>query len=66
MAKPRYKYKRGVKVEITKGRLKGETGIALGETNLNMDYRVIVLRDNPYACDKIMGFSPDRLEVLKG
>ena len=63
----RFKYKREtrIKVEITKGRLKGETGMAIGDTCLNMDYRVIVFRDNPRARDKILGFSPGALKEVK-
>ena len=34
------------KVEVISGRLKGETVCVVGETNLNMDYRIIVNRSN--------------------
>ena len=60
MARSRYKYKRGsrVKVRITKGRLKGETGTAIGDSNLNMEYVIIISRDNKKARNPIMGFAP--------
>jgi len=50
------KYKYGRRIVICKGRLRGEKGKMIGETNLNMEYRIIVLRDNPRIRDKIMGF----------
>ncbi len=64
----RYKYKRLSRepVRIIRGRLKGETGMAIGDTNLNMDYRVIVFRDNPRARNKTMGFYPDEIEAVSG
>ena len=51
------------KVRVSKGRLKGETGTLIGETNLNMDHRLIVRRDNPRARAgyKTMGFHKDEL-----
>ena len=59
------KYRGGrIPVKIIKGRLKGETGIAIGESNLNMDYRVIGFRDNPRARDKIMGFNAWELKAI--
>lgn len=37
------------RVKITKGRLTGETGTIVGETNLNMNHLFAVRRDNPKA-----------------
>lgn len=59
-----YKYCLGDKVEIIKGRLKGETGKVIGKTNLNMDYRIIVLRDNNRARDISLGFYPEQLRRI--
>ncbi len=53
------------KIRITKGRLKGETGTVIGDTCLNMDYRIIVFRDNSRARDKIMGFYRDELVLVE-
>ena len=59
-----YKYNLGDIVIITKGRLKGERGTVIGETNLNMDYRIIVSRHNKRARDKTMGFYRDELRKV--
>lgn len=55
-------FKVGDKVTIIAGRLKGETGVVIGETNLNMEYRIIVRRDNPRARDGVLGFEPHRIQ----
>ena len=34
------------KVVVVKGRLKGETGVVIGFSDLNMEHIVIVARDN--------------------
>jgi len=48
------KYKYGRLVIINKGRLRGEEGKMVGETNLNMDHRILVYRYNPRARNKVM------------
>ncbi len=49
----------GGKITISKGRLKGQEGIVIGTTNLNMYHRIIVRRKK--GRNKIMGFRPDEL-----
>ena len=51
------------RVVICSGRLKGETGTVIGETNLNMHYRLIVCRDK--GRDKTMGFEPRELRKIE-
>ncbi len=53
-----YGYKMFDKVVICKGRLKGETGVIIGTSNLNMRFVIIVRRDNKKARDVTMGFKP--------
>ena len=60
-----YKYNLRDKVIVIKGPLKGETGTVIGETNLNMDYRIIVCRDNPRARDQNVGFYREELALQK-
>lgn len=55
----------GDKIIISKGRLKGERGRVEGTTNLNMDYRLIVRRDNKKARDKCLAFRPHELRKLR-
>ncbi len=50
------------KVKVIKGPLKGETGVVIGFSNLNMRYVVIVRRDNPRARDKSVGFRQRELK----
>lgn len=47
------------KVEIIAGRLKGEIMTVVGETNLNMDYRIIINRKK--GKDRQLGISPHQL-----
>ena len=54
-------YKYGDKVEITSGRLKGESGTVIGETNLNMNHLWIVRRHKRRVRNKQMGFRTDEL-----
>ncbi len=51
----------GDRVVIIKGRLKGEKGKVIGESNLNMEHVIIVSRENKKARNPVMGFAPDRL-----
>lgn len=53
------------KVVITSGRLKGETGWVIGFSNLNMEHKIIVHRDNQRARDPVMGFTRKEL-AMKG
>ncbi len=57
-------YKVFDKVVILSGRLKGETGVILGITNLNMEYLIIVRRDNKRARIDSMGFRPREIELI--
>jgi ribosomal protein L24 len=45
-ASNKYKIFLDDRVKITKGRMAGETGTVIGETNLNMNHLVAVRRDN--------------------
>ena len=54
----------GDRIVICKGRLKGETGKVIGESNLNMDHKIIVHRDKGRVRHRIMGFACD--ELTKG
>ena len=54
----------GDRIVICKGRLKGETGKVIGESNLNMEHKIIVHRDKGKAGHKVMGFA--RNELTKG
>ena len=54
----------GDRVVIIKGRLKGEKGRVIGESNLNMEHKIIVFRDNKRARNSVMGFA--RTELAKG
>jgi len=49
----------GDKIRISKGRLKGQKGVIIGTTDLNMNHRIIVRRVK--GRNKIMGFRPDDL-----
>ncbi len=53
----------GTKVEIIKDRLKGEKGTVVGTSDLNMEHKIIVSRENPKARDPIMGFGSCGLRV---
>lgn len=57
-------FKLGDKITITRGRLKGEKGVIIGTTNLNMWFRYIVRRKNKKARDKIMGFTRKELRLI--
>ena len=53
------------KIIISKGRLKGQKGVIIGTTDLNMSHKFIVRRKK--GRDKIMGFKQDELrKALKG
>ena len=54
----------GDRVVICKGRLKGETGKVIGESNLNMEHKIIVHREKGRPGHKVMGFA--RTELAKG
>lgn len=54
------------KVVIVAGRLKGETGTVIGYSDLNMEHKIIVRRDNQRARNPSMGFRQDELQPLKG
>ena len=54
----------GDKIVICKGRLKGETGKVIGESNLNMDHKIIVHRDKGRVGYRVMGFAHN--ELAKG
>ena len=56
-------YKFGQKVTVCRGRFKGETVMMIGETNLNMDHRIICRREK--GRDKMVGIYPDNL-IAKG
>ncbi len=63
--KKSYKYKLWDKVVITKGRLKNETGTAIGErTDANWNHMIHVTRDNPRARDKCVQLPCSWLEAL--
>jgi ribosomal protein L24 len=53
------------RVVIIFGRLKGETGWVIGFSDLNMEHKIIVHRDNQRAREPVMGFNKDEL-TLKG
>lgn len=53
------------KVVIVSGRLKGETGWVIGFSNLNMEHKIIVHRDNQRARDPVMGFARNELALNK-
>ena len=57
----------GDRVIIIKGRLKGEKGKVIGESNLNMEHKIIVYRENKRAKIgyKAMGFARDELRKDK-
>ena len=57
-------YKFGDRVEIISGRLKGETGTVLGETNLNTDHLWIVRREKKGIKKKKMGFHTWELSIV--
>ena len=59
------KYKYGDKVVIISGRLKGETGTVIGETNLNMNHLWIVQRHRRGIKNKQMGFRTSELSERK-
>lgn len=54
----------GDRIVICKGRLRGETGKVIGESNLNMAHKIIVYRDKGKTGHKVMGFAPK--ELTKG
>lgn len=54
----------GDRIVICKGRLKGETGKVIGESNLNMEHKIIVHRDKGRAGHRVLGFA--RKELVKG
>lgn len=51
----------GAKIVITKGRLKGERGIVIGTSDLNMEHKIVIRREK--GRNKIMGFRRDELEL---
>ena len=51
------------RVVIIKGRLKGEKGEVIGESNLNMEHKTIVHREK--GRDRVMGFARDELRKDK-
>lgn len=55
--------KTGDKVVIISGRLKGETGIVVGTSDLNMEHTIIVRRANQRARNSNMGFSKEKLAL---
>ncbi len=60
-----YKYKLWDKVVITKGRLKHETGTAIGErVDANYNHMVHVKRDNPKARDKCVQIPSSWLKTI--
>ncbi len=50
------------RVEVVKGRLKGEKGVVQGFSDLNMRHVVIVRRENKRARNKTLGFRSDELK----
>ncbi len=56
----------GDRIIICKGRLKGETGKVMGESNLNMEHKIIVHRDKGRAGHRVMGFACKELAKRKG
>ncbi|MCK5607682.1 hypothetical protein KAR91_37705 [Candidatus Pacearchaeota archaeon] len=60
-----YEYKLWDKVVITKGRLKHETGTAIGErTDANWNHMIQVNRDNPKARDRCVQIPRSWLEAI--
>lgn len=51
------------KATVCSGRLKGEKVTIIGDSSLNMDYRLIVRRTK--GRNKIMGFSRHELRITK-
>lgn len=57
------KFKVGNKAIIRNGRLKGEKVTVVGESNLNMEHRIIIYREK--GRNRTMGFHPSRLQGVK-
>jgi hypothetical protein len=58
------KFTVGQRVRIIGTRLKGETAEVIGDSNLNMNYVVVVRRDNPRARKPILAFAPKWLSRI--